>query len=257
MAVAEPSSATLLPIADSRWDQGEIGPSEALLTRGFHSSSNVSHFARVCQASNIISKVQHHRNTRRTSTDKATTLTDALQLHVTLVAFDKHLVEQTDGVSLSSADWSSAVDLALCCSARILLYEMYSCNDPNAGPTPWDRIALETEMQTASLDGLAHVVGQRATRLAQSVLALDEDAVGRVSPFIIECLYASACVCTWYVKETVIPHMHGPLESMKDALKVVGKRWRLARKCLYTFNHVASCKADISLEQYLTLLEST
>jgi hypothetical protein len=237
MAVPEPCQGMLLPIADYRWDQGEIGPSEALFTRGFSSSSNIGPFSRLCQATHILSKVQHHRSTRRTSPDRETTLTDALQLHSTLVALDNHLAQQLDAAftALSPAGWcGGADDLAVCCSARMMLYDMYGCNDPHAGALPWDRIGLETEMQAASLGGLKQVVGQRVAQMARAVLALDEVAMDGISPLIIECLYTGACECKWFVKESAAENMAAILQDLTNALGLIGKRWQIAGKSLYS-----------------------
>ncbi|KAH8888155.1 hypothetical protein GQ53DRAFT_654844, partial [Thozetella sp. PMI_491] len=230
MATPDPSSATLLPISDSRWNRGEIGPSEALFTHGFSSAANVGPFARLCQASHVLSMVQRHRETRHTSTDKTAVLNEALQLHSTLVALDNHLAQQLD-TAASSDSWSCATDLAICCSARMMLYDMYGCNSLDAAVLSTERVALETEMQSASLEGLIQLVSQRAVTLAAAVCSLYGDAVGAVSPLIIECLYTAACECKWFVQERMVPDMTGTLQTLKNALAIVDGRWGISGRC--------------------------
>ncbi|KAH8678310.1 hypothetical protein BX600DRAFT_148377 [Xylariales sp. PMI_506] len=262
LAIPDPTTATLLPVADSRWFRGELGPSEALFTREFHSSANLGPFARTCQAAHVLSKVQQHRASSRHmgdgTADRTATVTEALRLHATLVALDAHLAQQQqqqeqqeqgqqekgqaeEADARNGTGGGVAVDLAICCSARILLYDMYGCNFPEHGE---ERIALETEMQAASLDGLAHVVRERAIGLARAVLlvlgdsgndngfAAAGDSSQAISPLITDCLYASACACKWYVKESMYPDIDVVLDEIIRALEMIGRRWQLARHYL-------------------------
>ncbi|KAH8894678.1 hypothetical protein GQ53DRAFT_858282, partial [Thozetella sp. PMI_491] len=225
LAVPEPAPDALFPTADAHWNKGDIGPSEAVFTQDFSRTTSLGPFARLCQASHALSMVLLHRNTRCERIGRATTLAGALQLHSTLVSLDSYIVQRINSNSISL---DCITELAICCSARMLLYNMYGCNEPDLGARAQERIALETEMQAVSLDGLRQVVEHRATTVARFLRSSDDTVMYRVSPLVVECLYTAASVAKWFVKENTNVGMVITLQALTDALRIVSRRWDIA-----------------------------
>jgi len=217
-----------------RWDAGEIGPSEALFAASFSSPPNLGPFARLCQSAHALSRVLAHRSAAPTSPDRSALLAEALGLHRMLVALDAHLAARPDADGRSSG-----ADLGLCCSARMTLYNMYGCNEPGGGDgTSAERIAMETEMQAASLDGLKEIVGGRVIRLAQMAArgaqAVVDDVgleAGEGTPLVLKCLYHAGTEAKWFIRENYDVGMVVALQAVTNALRAVGSRWKVAREC--------------------------
>ena len=226
LVTPQPAWGTLLPITDSRWNEGEIGSSEALFTSGFSSAANVGPYARLCQASHLLGLVLTHRNEGiGKSSERSINFSEALQLEKTLTALDSHLVQQ---LNASSVSWAFAVDLAISCSAQMTLWNMYACNEPDAVQDSHERLAMETELQTLSIEGLKRLPVERAMRIAQDVRHLDDAGIQRVSPLIVECLYHAATECKWFVRENYDVGMVVALQSLTQALRHVSKHWKVA-----------------------------
>lgn len=60
-SVLDPATEELLPVNDIDWDTGKAVASESLYTSSFSNNTVLGPFAMLCQASNILSKIQQHR----------------------------------------------------------------------------------------------------------------------------------------------------------------------------------------------------
>ncbi|CZR70052.1 uncharacterized protein PAC_19953 [Phialocephala subalpina] len=188
----EPLQGTLLPCKESSWDQGEIGLNEPLFASSFGNNPEIGLFASTCQASHILGLVLRHRDEHRSGdTDPHFRLSEALRLHQTLVALDNHLDPQVD----------ATVAAALCYSARLVLYNIYACNENYS--TIGRRIQEETEMQRASINGLREV-SQKVYQLAQqfqNAAIMNGVSVISQSLLLCNCLYQAAGEWAWFVRE--------------------------------------------------------
>ena len=110
--------------------------------------------------------------------------------------------------------------IAICCSARFLLYELYACNEHFEGiPT-----GREAQVQTVALQGIEQCVGtmfQLALRVQQGTTTQQHGI------FVTHALYWAASECRWYINEgkreaLVI------LDALVTALKMLNNRWRRA-----------------------------
>ncbi|KAM5383489.1 hypothetical protein ACJZ2D_002182 [Fusarium nematophilum] len=212
-AAAEPCQSELLPINDDDWENGRVVPSEPLYTRSFSSVTTLGSFAKTCQAAHMLSKVMRHREARKSSQDITELLPEAQRLHQALHAL--HLsMEGSDSVSQAS----QIPALALCFSARLILYNEYACNEP-LGLTTNGPVALETEMQKASLEGIRAITSITAHAIAQ-------DSSG--CPFVARFLYHAATECAWFIKEDHEQVMYDALEEIVGGLRRIGERWAVA-----------------------------
>jgi hypothetical protein len=226
MGTPQPTWETLLPISDSRWNDGDISPSEALFTSGFLSASNIGPYARLCQASHVLSNVLVHRNDRPAKAeDRSVPLGEAIRIETTLTSLDNHLIQQLDA---SSSSWSAAVDVAVCSSARMTFWDLYGCNEPDATQDSQGRLAMETQLQTSALEGLKKIPVDRTMRIAQDIRQLDDTGLGRLSPLVIECLYHAATECKWFIRENYDIGMVLALQAITQALQHIDKRWKVA-----------------------------
>ncbi|KAK0712075.1 hypothetical protein B0H67DRAFT_518827 [Lasiosphaeris hirsuta] len=231
LAVPEPSKTFLLPINDLGWSQGDMGtavPEPAALVSSLtvSDSSAIGRFATTCQAAHLVSHVLQHRASARAAArdvtpppaDDTLRIDEALQLHRTLVALDSR-------IALGDAPGHDAnmEALALVCVARMALYNLYGCNEPDVRSAP-GRLRAEAEMQRVSVQGVVEVGSGRAAGLARG-----SPAGGRaVSPFVLACLYLAATECAWFVREGCGPDMRASLVAVVQALRVLRGSWGAA-----------------------------
>jgi hypothetical protein len=223
LATPEPSKGDLLPTSDSEWHQGDIGTNQALYTSDFSSDSEIGPFARICQASHILGRVINHRNDCKNELNRESILEEALQLSATLTALDKHLSRPMDIPHVDEA--VTIVDVALCTSARLTLYNMYACNQPDSVT---ERIAKESTMQTECIAGLKQMIATRGVVLAWHVIQQATERLDATSPLIIHALYDVATECQWFVREDYTEEAANSLRLLVEALTLLSQRWGAA-----------------------------
>lgn len=276
-SVQEPCLDILLPVDDIDWNEGVISASEPLLTFSFHSTSYLGSFARTCQASHMLSKVLKHRDHRRhTEKDREEVLTEAIALHGALLALETSLTSAShhghqsgsgpgsQGASApllgsSTNNGSTAtrtahvLALSLIASARMVLYTIYGCNEPETGYAR-GRISLETEMQRHSIAGTrdlcVRVGPQIASTINPRINELDSQVddwpgLPSLSPslsastvagepanssMLSSVLYQIARECAWLIKEDYALEMYEALNGIVEGLRRLAAEWRVAGK---------------------------
>lgn len=235
MSAPEPGPDDLLPSNDIEWTQGKIGSNDALLTLDFHSPSSLGGFTYVCQAVHILGKVLHHVQSRKTSRDILDMIQEALQLHKILESLDASLDAVTESSSTrESCDTKTHYSaLSICSLARLILYNQYACNEPNAVISR-GRVALEVEMQQLSLEGIKEIASKTLPDMARAVVSTANDGFqSSYSPIMAGCLYHAATECAWFVREDGDADMVTGLESIVSALQVLRLEWSVCGKFRY------------------------
>ncbi|KAL6363201.1 hypothetical protein LRP88_02609 [Fusarium phalaenopsidis] len=218
-ATPEPCQSELLPVNDVDWDNGTVVPSEPLYTKSFSSVTNVGSFAQTCQAAHMLSKVMRHTKARALSQDITELLPEAQHLHQALSALHLSIEgSSSDGTQSQTLEPSTFPALALCCSARLVLYNQYACNEP-LGLSTNGPIALETELQKVGLEGIRAIASSTARLVAR-------DTGG--CPFVARFLYHAATECAWFIKENHEQIMYDALEDIIGGLRGMSEHWRLS-----------------------------
>lgn len=232
LACPEPGTAQLLPIHDTLWLDGKISHSEALLTTRFHEVASVGPFAQTCQSIHVLGKVLRHIQRASDATDLEPRLQEALSLHTALTALhdalDAQQLSQDPESDQRAACPLNATALAICCSARLLLYNQYACNDPTQ-LSPGPRLAAESQMQAISLDGIRAVASATLPRLASALTTTTTDWTTH-GPWLAYPLHHAATECAWFIREGGVG-----LEVMKEAfciqvqaLSAMSRCWKIA-----------------------------
>ncbi|KAH6892910.1 fungal-specific transcription factor domain-containing protein [Thelonectria olida] len=242
-AAPEPSPSDLLPANDEDWENGSVVPSESLYTKSFSSVTTVGPFAQTCQSAHMLSKVMRHREARASSQDVAELLPEAQHLHQALSAL--HLSIDgfgIDGDPAGTLESSKLPALSICCSARLLLYNQYACNEP-MGHSVQGPIALETEMQKVSLDGIRAITSSTARLIARDATCC---------PLVARFLYHAATECAWFINEDYEQIMYDALEEIIGSLGRLREHWKVADEHwltgAYTGDEVTNpCQRAISL----------
>ncbi|RDW59266.1 hypothetical protein BP5796_12190 [Coleophoma crateriformis] len=229
LATPEPVHGELLPTSDNEWLRGGIGANQALYVDTFSLDSEIGPFARVCQAAHVLGRLIHHRNGQKDSLNRKFRLDEAHQLNNTLMALDTHLSRAMDvpqdGVPVST------VDVALCTSARFVLYHMYACNEPDVLD---ERREEESRLQAICIEGLKQAIATRLPSLAWHVMQQGAAFPERSNPLVIQCLYDSAAECQWLLEEgeTTIDGTTTTLKLLVEALTFLARRWSVAGNCI-------------------------
>lgn len=176
----------------------------------------------MCQAAHLLGQVHRHRSDRQS--EPSFRLNEAMQLNRTLIALDSMTQAPS---SREGAEYPDCA-IAICCSARFLLYERYACmeNDYEGFPT-----GQEAEVQKQSLFGIEQCV-ERMYQLALRLLGREKSSdLHTGSILVIHALYWACSECRWYVKEGKLGAL-GLIETMVDALRILNRRWHRAGMCV-------------------------
>jgi hypothetical protein len=204
----DPSFDELLPINDDDWHAGKLSPNQPLYSSSFSSIAELGPFARLCQASHMLSKVTRHRECRLNSKEGVSELLkESASLHQALISLQLSIEETcSNDVSHKLRSLLSPAT-AICFLARYSLYYLYGCTDV-PGPAG-DHSAQEAEMQSLSLAGLR--------LLATSFTGLTQ--IDSRCPFLPQCYYFAAYTCAWFVQEDNEPEMWDALRCFVDTLR--------------------------------------
>ncbi|KAI0881325.1 uncharacterized protein GGS22DRAFT_73651 [Annulohypoxylon maeteangense] len=228
MSTPEPSPGELLPCPEQSWNEGGIGFNEPLFAASFSSNTSLGSFANVCQAAHILSRALHHRNHLHDSNITLDfRISEAKQLHNILTSLSSHLIDIHK--ESPSPTGPIIVAIALCFSARLILYEIYACNEKFS--TDHGRSSSEAEMQRNSMSGILDVA-ENTWQLSQQILysidQVSEDGLSNYSPLLCHCLYTVASECEWLFREQEDSSAKIWLRDIVDLLKAIGKRWHVA-----------------------------
>ncbi len=232
MSAPSPDLNMLLPSNDVEWNEGKIGSNNALLTTDFHPSAPLGAFARVCQTLHILGKVLEHVQERNSLLDTTGMVKEAAKLHQILKSLETSLTEPNAPIAedIDSIDCNYTA-LAICISARLLLYNQYACNEPGSSTNAL-RTSLEVELQQISLEGImslsSKIVPAMARRLStESKLTLNQPCY---PPVLAHCLYHAATECAWFIKEDGDPQMVTALEDIVTTLRMMQHQWHVCGK---------------------------
>jgi len=166
--------------------------------------------------------VINHRNRRKEEVTRVFILDEALQLSTTLNALNNHLSRPINELHVD--DTISMVDVALCTSARLTLYNMYACNQSD-GLT--ERLAKESTMQNECIAGLKQIIATRGAVIAWHVIQPGTEMLDIINPPIIHTLYNVATECQWFVREDYSEGAASSLRLLVEALTLLAPRWEV------------------------------
>ncbi|KAK5659530.1 hypothetical protein OQA88_732 [Cercophora sp. LCS_1] len=224
------ATALSLPVSDRGWSKGELDTAESSLVLAsiVTDLDAIGRYATTCQASHLFCHALKHRTSyKKTESLSLETLQldEALQLHRTLTALDERLpMDDTEEANLEA--------LALICSARYIVYNMYSCNEIDVRSDP-EKLRREVEVQRVSVNGVMDVSSRRVPQMAQKIIELlaagEASYRGRdISPFVVHCLYHAATECGWFIREGCGPEMSAGLAVIMSALDQLKTSWPVA-----------------------------
>ncbi|KAK3339645.1 hypothetical protein B0T25DRAFT_560340 [Lasiosphaeria hispida] len=211
----------LLPMLETSWDLGEpcVTPSLAACA---DVSRPVSAFARLCQASHLLSRVLRHTNEK--PTDWQLWYQDGIRLHHVLEALVSGLGAAPTGAS------PAYPAMGLLYSSQVLLYDSHTCADFDdaGGVGSQDQL----EMQSIAMAGIKTVC-RVVSRFAVEVrLALSADEAMASSPLVMNCMYEAAKYYFWYYREAGRPELLSEVNEIMLTLQGLRPTWALAAEYL-------------------------
>ncbi|KAK7210601.1 hypothetical protein V2G26_017779 [Clonostachys chloroleuca] len=224
-AVPDFPSDQLLPVDDDDWDRGRIMPGEPVSTSVLTGVAPLGCFAKTCQAIHLLDRVLQHAQasnlSQHTAQNTASLTAEALQFDRILNTLQLSLENDEAGDDGEKGqDTLSAKNsaLAICVSARFILYENYGCTIFNS-IKPRVPSAQETQMQKISLEGCR----TQALHMVPMIASTEG-----TSPLIARCLYDAATICAWFIRQDHEPEMYEALRAILARLRSLGERWIVA-----------------------------
>lgn len=228
LSTPEPSPGELLPCPEESWNEGGIGFNEPLFAASFSNNTSLGSFAHVCQAAHILGRVLRHRdNLLDANVTLDFRISEAKQLHHILTSLSSHLNDIHR--KSSSPGGSMLVAMAICFSSRLIIYEIYACNEKYS--VEHGRSSEEAEMQRNSMSGILDVAENTwklSRQILDSVNRNSADELSNHSPLLCHCLYTVAGECEWFIREQEDSSARIWLRDIVELLQVIGKRWHVA-----------------------------
>ena len=191
----------------------------------------------------MLDKVLTHvgRRQRDTDQDVAEVLVEAMQLHKALLALDMSLgppnvlgaesypSPETSMPSQGVEGGRNQCALALCCSARFLLYSEYGCSEFNGRTPSHERVALESEAQGVAIRGIEVMATVTVPEMARAVVQTLTAAATRpsINPLLGHTLYYAATECACFIRESHMPSMCAALAQIIQGLEAMRSEWRV------------------------------
>jgi hypothetical protein len=212
-------------------------------------SESVGPFARLCQASLLVSRVTNHCNDtiRLHSVNSPTpfVLADVLSLGETLASFANLIA--TELSSTPQAFFSLTAAQSLVRSALIMLLDTYACPEtlrdgPAGNVSALDgtlpRSDDEVAMQAHAIEGLqktARAICDSGIEMLEVIMLPAE--LRRASPLCFDSLYGALATLYWMYKETGDEASKMAVTDVKRTLSSLGMRWRLAKRYVDIMSH--------------------
>ena len=198
--------------------------SPSLATSG-DASHALSPFARLCQASGLLSRVLRHINEQ--PSDMQFWYKEGISLHYLLNSFATGSTldsSQDDNNNILIGDKSLQPAVGVVYSAQMLLYDMHSCAD-------FDHLSgvgipEQLEMQKIALEDIKVV----CTAVSSFARGIRTGGVGdaSTSPLAINCLYEAANYYFWYYREVNKPELLHEVTEITLTLQAIAGTWAVA-----------------------------
>lgn len=228
LSTPEPSPGELLPCPEAPWNEGGVGFNEPLFAASFSDNTSLGSFANVCQAAHILGRVLRHRDELHSPNVVLDfRIAEAKQLHSILASLTSHLSDISQASSYTNCSISTS--LTLCFSARLILYDIYACNEKYS--TDHGRSSEEAELQREAMAGIYDVTRctwQLARQFLDCIDQAGEDGFQNANPLLCHCLYAAAGESEWLVLEQENSDARTWLMDIVELLRVTGERWQVA-----------------------------
>ncbi|CRG89359.1 Valine--tRNA ligase [Talaromyces islandicus] len=218
----DPERDMLLPADDEAWNSGEMVPPERVSLSSQTTTKEISSFARLAQASNLLGRVIRHCND--TSLEMNFLLDGFETLYQANYSFLGLLQNQGP---LTSID--AAISKTICFSALYRLSERHSCQlfyeeiKYDSQTAPRVRESLEK-----SLHIINDVCGQVTALIQEVRRLLTQETLKAASPLMLNCVYNCAQNILWLLRETDNPQHISAKAVSEDILGLLDGRWKSA-----------------------------
>jgi len=122
-----------------------------------------------------------------------------------------------------------STSMSVCFSALCTLCDPYACH----GLREQSNSPEETTMQIQAIEGLKAVADNIRDFSGQVILQTPHSLdIDRVSPFVMDSLYAAAANFAWDVRESGNENSQESLDNIRQCLRRFGGRWRSPQEYL-------------------------
>lgn len=221
-----------LPSSDAAWNEGNSNPNEPLYLSS-PPSVPAGSFARMCQTSHLLGKILRHCSDQ--TLDDGTRFQEAIQLNRLLQALT--VVISSD--IAEEPTMALQTTMALCYSGMMVLNKPYSGID-SAISLPGVNVRKDFQNHALATSRLA---AKETTKFAVSLQDHLSNPTDQVSPLTSQCLYEAASTLAWLNREMPgDPDVPEALDFLKDTLRKLDRRWRVAGMILVTYLVVISAE---------------
>ncbi|PNP76103.1 hypothetical protein FNYG_10661 [Fusarium nygamai] len=220
-----------LPVDDGAWDRGEVNVAVS------HSTSisypiQQSAFARLCQASMYLGRAISYA--RDNSAMTSSRIDEIMSLAGELSAFAT-VVKNESGTLSPERSFTLLSPQCVARSALFIALDRFTCPEkisaePGYAESPGDKTQNEIELQRQSMRIIEQASEQLHTLGMELLPAFRSEGISsmsKVSPFILDSIYASAATFHWLLGEGGNEVYRTATSDLDMLLETMSSRWRL------------------------------
>ncbi|KAI1066806.1 hypothetical protein LB506_012030 [Fusarium annulatum] len=220
-----------LPVDDDAWDRGEVNMAVSHSTSISHQLQQ-SPFARLCQASMYLVRAINYAR------DNSAMTTSRTEEIMSLANELSDYGETVDNETTTLGPEKRIVLLAprsIACSALFVALDRFTCPEkisaePGYVDSPGDKTQDEIELQRQSMHIIEQISEQLHTLGMDLLPAFRTDGISslsKVSPFMLDSIYASAATFHWLLGEGGNEVYRTAAADLGMFLDTISSRWRL------------------------------
>lgn len=201
----------------------------SLLVMSMEAATQVTPFARLCQAAHLLGRVCNHVNRHVSPGDADLHFSEAAQLSRALLALNAMLYEEM--LQLQDSHKHTLYSArALAYTALSILYDVHSCVEGDEIECIGSSRGLRLDLQQQAIDGVKQLLRDVygfAVEIERFITSGSE-TLPKVSPLVLACLHTVSGTFAWCHRENGSEAHLASLDYMRGVIKLIEPQWAVA-----------------------------
>jgi len=201
----------------------------SLLVMSMEAATQVTPFARLCQAAHLLGRVCNHVNRHVSPGDAEIHFSEAAQLSRALLALNAMLYEEM--LQLQDSHKHTLFSArALAYTALSILYDVHSCVEGDEIECIGSSRGLRLDLQQQAIDGIKQLLRDVYGFAVEIERFVFSNSLTKVSPLVLACLHTISGTFAWYHRENGSEAHLASLDYMRGVIKSLEPQWAVAGK---------------------------
>jgi hypothetical protein len=203
-----------------------------LLVMSIDTLSEVSPFARTCQAAHLLGRVYTHKNEHADPGDVDWHYQEAHGIKKTASAL-LNLIRQEYTNAPPEERHKLFPAMALRSSSLLELFDIHCCVETQGVDLNGRNRGMRIELQQMAIDGFKQIAATFLEFAEDVASSAKSRGLDRISCLVLNSLYTAGATFAWYVRENGNQANIEALRKIREVLKLLEPRWQVAGELLF------------------------